>query len=98
MIQREKTKRICPVGHRYYKRSDCPVCPICEQQTKPTEGFLSTLSSPARNALLAQGIDSLIKLAAYTEKEILKLHGLGKSSIPVLKEELAKEGLAFRSY
>ena len=28
------SKRVCPNGHTYYKSSDCPVCPICENEKK----------------------------------------------------------------
>jgi len=31
-------------SHRYFKSSDCPICPICEQEPKPMSGvsFLIT--------------------------------------------------------
>lgn len=89
-------EKTCEKGHTYFKTSDCPTCPVCEKLRKPIEGFLSRLSAPAIRALESAGIDSLEKLASRTEKEILKLHGIGKSAIPVLKEALQQEGLAFR--
>lgn len=92
-----KNLRTCEKGHLYLKSSDCPVCPVCEKERKPESGFLSKLSAPARRALENAGIDSLEKLATYSEKEILKLHGMGKSSIPVLKNELNGAGMAFRN-
>lgn len=91
-----KTLKTCPKGHQFYKSSDCPTCPVCEQQNKPTSGFLATLSSPARNALLHQGIDTVEKLAAYTEKELLSLHGIGKASLPRFREALEAAGLQFK--
>jgi hypothetical protein len=39
----------------------------------------------------------LKKLATCTEKEILALHGMGKSSIPKLKAALKEKGLDFRT-
>jgi hypothetical protein len=93
----KKTKRICPNGHTYYKSSDCPVCPVCEQQKKPDEGFLSLLAAPARRAITNAGIDSLLQLSKYSEADILKLHGMGKSSIPKLNDALKKAGLSFKS-
>ncbi|MGZ7440178.1 Rpn family recombination-promoting nuclease/putative transposase [Paenibacillus sp. TH7-28] len=93
----EKKLRICDKGHRYYKSSDCPTCPICEQGLKPDTGFLSLLSNPARRALEHEGITTLQKLSAFTELEILQLHGIGPRSIPVLREALQTEGLAFKS-
>lgn len=88
--------RVCEKGHQYTKSSDCPVCPACEQERKPKTGFLSKLSSPARRALEHEGIMTLEKLSSYSEKEILKLHGIGPSSIPILKTALAEARLAFK--
>ncbi|GIO27424.1 RNA polymerase alpha subunit C-terminal domain-containing protein [Ornithinibacillus bavariensis] len=92
----EKSLRVCEKGHMYYKSSDCPSCPTCNKDDKPESGFLSKLSSPARNALVHQGIDTLQKLSKYTEKEILKLHGIGPASIPVMRTSLKEHGLSFK--
>lgn len=91
----QKNLRTCENGHNYYKSSDCPTCPICEAQRKPKTGFLSLLSAPARRALENADITSLAKLSKYTEKDILKLHGIGKTIIPKLKEALLAENLTF---
>lgn len=91
------TLRTCKNGHQYHKSSDCPTCPECERLRKPTSGFLSELSAPARRALENASITTLEQLANYTEKEILNLHGMGKSSIPKLKAALQAEGLKFKS-
>jgi hypothetical protein len=93
-LQRKKT---CENGHLFYKSSDCPTCPICAAENKPKDGFLSLLAAPARRALQNEGIDNLHKVAQRTEKEILNLHGIGKTAIPILKNALFKEGLTFRS-
>lgn len=79
----EKSLRICGKGHKYYKSSDCPSCPTCDKESKPHSGFLSKLSSPARNALIHEGIDTLQELSNYTEKEVLKIHGIGPASLPI---------------
>lgn len=92
----EKTWRTCKNGHRFYKSSDCPVCPVCEAGKKPQNGFLSLLAAPARRALENHAIQTIELLSNYSEKEIMKLHGLGKSSIPVLRAALAAKGLAFK--
>ena len=89
--------RVCSKGHKYYKSSDCPVCPVCEAERKPETGFLSTLGAPARRALENQNIKSLKQLSQYTEKQILKLHGMGKTTIPKLKDALKAEGLTFKA-
>ncbi|MDF2188821.1 RNA polymerase alpha subunit C-terminal domain-containing protein [Paraflavitalea sp. CAU 1676] len=91
-----RTLRICPKGHKYFKSSDCPTCPVCEQENKPGTGFLSLLSAPARRALQHAAINDLARLATCTEKEILALHGIGPSAMPILRKALKAEGLSFR--
>lgn len=95
MANDKGTLRTCEHGHSYYKSSDCPTCPVCEKAQKPKEGFLSLLSAPAKRALENQGITTLQKLSQYTEKEILKLHGIGPSAIPKLRQALEEEGMSF---
>ena len=92
----EKSLRICEKGHKYYKSSECRSCPTCDKENKPNSGFFSKLSSPARNALVHKGIDTLKKLSMYTEKEILKIHGIGPASLPIMKTLLEEEGLSFK--
>lgn len=65
-------------------------------QINPDSEFLALLYNPARNALLNEGIDTIQKLASYTEKEVLTLHGMGKASLPMLRKSLAAVGLNFR--
>jgi DNA-directed RNA polymerase alpha subunit len=96
MTATKKNLRTCAKGHQYYKSSDCPTCPICEAEKKPSSGFLSQLSAPARRALEGIGATTLQQLAQYTEKEILQLHGMGPASLPKLREALKQEGLSFR--
>ena len=88
--------KICDKGHKFYKSSDCPVCPICEKEYKPAARFLIGFSDPARRALENNGINTVSKLSKYSEKEILKLHGMGPSSLPKLKAALKEKGLSFR--
>lgn len=96
MTTSEKKLKICSKGHKYYKSSDCPTCPTCEQERKPADGFLSKLSAPARRALENNGITTLQKLSTFSEKEILQFHGIGPASLPKLKVALKEEGLSFR--
>lgn len=60
------------------------------------DSFLSMLSEPAKRALQNSGIDTVEKLSKFTEKEILRLHGIGKSSIPKLLDALKAKGLSFK--
>jgi len=91
------TLKTCPQGHQFYKSSDCPTCPVCEKERKPDSGFLATLSAPARRALENNGIFTIQQLAGYSEKEILKFHGMGKASLPKLRKALEKAGLTFKA-
>ena len=97
MTTSKKNLRTCSQGHQYYKSSDCPTCPICEQERKPENGFLSLLVAPARRALEREGIITVERLAKYSEDEILELHGMGPSTIPKLRSALKAKGLTFRS-
>jgi DNA-directed RNA polymerase alpha subunit len=89
--------KTCNKGHKFHKSTDCPVCPTCETEKKPKDGFLSLLSAPARRAIENNKIHSLAELSTYSEKEILNLHGFGKSSIPILKKVLSESGLSFKA-
>lgn len=96
MASQKGKPKICDKGHKFYKSSDCPVCPICEKEKEKPDNFLGELSSPARRALKHEGITTLKKLAKHTEKEILSLHGMGPASMPTLKKALALKNLKFK--
>ena len=91
-----KNARTCKHGHVYYKSSDCPTCPVCEKERKPRDGSIAALSAPARRALENAGIKTLQQLSAYSETEILKLHGMGRGSLPKLQHALQAAGLSFK--
>ena len=97
MTVSKKILKTCSNGHQFYKSSDCPTCPICEKERKLKAAFFAVLGAPARRALESINISSLKDLSKYTEKEILQLHGMGKTSIPKLKEALQSEGLSFKN-
>lgn len=92
----EKSLRVCDEGHHYYKSSDCLVCPICDNMKKTDDGWLSVFSAPARRALVNAGIKTISDLSIFTEREILKLHGMGPGSIPKLRQALRSHGLSFK--
>lgn len=96
MAATKSAPRVCKNGHQYLKSSDCPVCPICEKENKPQQGFLSLLSAPAKRALQHKGITTLQHLASHSQKEILQLHGMGPASISILKTVLKQAGLSFK--
>jgi len=97
MVAQTTTVRTCANGHSYAKTSDCPVCPFCEKEQKPATGLLSELAAPARRALANKGITTVEQLATFSQKEILQLHGIGKSSLPKLQQALAAQKLTFKT-
>ena len=96
MTTSKKNLRTCSKGHRFYKTSDCPVCPICENERRPEAGFLSLIAAPARRALESKGIKTLQQLSVFKEAEILKFHGMGPGSLPKLCSALKTIGLSFK--
>ena len=90
-----KRLKTCDRGHQFYKSSDCPTCPICAALDKPEGGFLSLMSAPARGALVHAGITTLAQLSQYGERDILKIHGVGPKSLPVLRQALGEAGMSF---
>ncbi|UOQ85364.1 hypothetical protein [Gracilibacillus salinarum] len=96
MATTERNHKTCEKGHHFYKSSDCPTCPICEAERKPTNGILSQVSAPARRALESKQIENLQQLSCFTEKEIKQLHGMGPAAIKILKAALEKENLSFK--
>jgi uncharacterized protein YdhG (YjbR/CyaY superfamily) len=55
------------------------------------------IGQPALRALTAYGVKSMKSLTDHTESEILKLHGMGPKALGILKLELSKSGLAFKT-
>lgn len=93
----QKRQKTCDNGHTFFKSSDCPTCPVCEQERKPTDNLLARLAAPARRALENAGIKTVDDLSKWSEKEIAKLHGMGPSSLPKLKKVLEEKGLTFKA-
>lgn len=56
------------------------------------------LGKPARRALEGAGYVRLEQLTDVTEAELLKLHGIGPSSIEPLRQALADKGLSFAQH
>lgn len=67
-----------------------------KQKHNPQESDLpAKLSSPARRALLQAGYERLEQLTALSERELLKLHGMGPKALDQLRHALAARGLSF---
>ena len=53
------------------------------------------LAKPAQCALANARINSLEDLSKLSEKEFMKLHGIGKNALQKLKEQMKENGLSF---
>lgn len=69
--------------------------PQKEPRSRPESDFPEKMSNPARQALAAAGYWKLEQLAALSEAELLRLHGLGPKTIVQLRQALAEKGLSF---
>lgn len=90
---------ICSRGHRFFKSSDCPVCPQCWSgyyRKRHQNDFPEELGAPALRALLGAKITMLAHLAKFTEADILALHGMGTKGVQRLKAAMRARKLAFR--
>jgi hypothetical protein len=55
----------------------------------------TNIGKPAGQALAVAGYNRLEQLAQVSEKEILKLHGVGPKAVGLLRQALAAKGLSF---
>jgi len=66
------------------------------QQRDPSpRGFPAGLAAPARRALAAAGYTRLEQLAAVSEEELSRLHGMGPRAVALLRDALRAHGLSF---
>jgi hypothetical protein len=54
-------------------------------------------SKPAERALVGAGYTKLEQLTKISEKDLLKLHGMGPKASGILKEALAAKELSFKT-
>lgn len=87
-------RKTCANGHLFDKTSDCPACPTCERE-RMAASPLPAIGAPATRALQAAGVDRLADLAAWSERDLLALHGMGPKAVDLLREHLAAGGLTF---
>jgi len=57
--------------------------------------FPRQIGRPATQALQAAGYSRLEQLAKLTEKELLKLHGVGPKAVRIHRETLEAKGMSF---
>jgi hypothetical protein len=64
---------------------------------RPVGDLPNEIGKTAARELSLNGITSLESVSAYTEKELLAIHGVGPKALRILGEALAKEGRAFKN-
>lgn len=60
------------------------------------DGLPAGIGRPATRALALAGYTRLEQLTQVTERDLLKLHGVGPKAVRILRERLGEQGLAFR--
>ncbi len=65
------------------------------QHNQQENDFPPKLSQPARRALAGAGYSRLEQLAAVSEEEIKRLHGIGPNALDQLRHALEEKGLSF---
>lgn len=63
---------------------------------KELQDKIPKTSAPAMRALLNVNIKTLKDLSKWSEKDILKLHGIGPKSIPIWRKALKQKGMTFK--
>lgn len=79
------------------KEARCDPKAVAEFDYSALDPVFAELSRPAQRALLTNGIRTPKELARNTLDEVLKFHGIGASSVPILKRALRANGLKFRA-
>ena len=97
-----RTDGLTSDGHRR-RRDDRPRTPRTAPMPPRTDAthpnraaFPAGLSGPALRALAVAGVRSLDDLAAWSESELLALHGMGAKGVRTLGDALRASGRAFR--
>jgi DNA-directed RNA polymerase alpha subunit len=55
------------------------------------------LSAPARRALINAKLTKIEHLKKLTEKQLMSLHGIGPSSLPIIKKVMKKYKVSFKA-
>jgi hypothetical protein len=67
------------------------------EATHPNAAAFPPIGGPALRALAHAGVRSLAELAAWRERDLLALHGMGPKGVRLIKTALAAEGRALRA-
>ncbi len=89
---------ICSRGHKFYKSSNCPVCPKCwpGYRKKLQSDFPKNLGGPALTALKNNKIKKLSDLNKYDEKQISGFHGIGPKALSIIKVAMKSKKIFLR--
>ncbi|MFD2611458.1 DNA-binding protein [Paenibacillus gansuensis] len=69
--------------------------PTNNSNAGPLSELPANLSKPATRALTQAGYIKLEQFTRLTEKDVLKLHGVGPKTLEPLRRALAEKGLSF---
>ena len=62
---------------------------------RPVGDLPNAIGKTAARELALHGIDSLARVAAHSQAELLAIHGVGPKAIAILGEALAARGMRF---
>ena len=68
-----------------------------KDEYQPGTDFPRGIGRPAAQALQVAGYSRLAQLTKITEKELLKMHGVGPKAVRILRETLEAQGMSFAS-
>lgn len=68
---------------------------MAAQEPVPETEFPRSIGKVATRELAANGYTRFAQLATTTPAELLRIHGIGKKSVSILREELANRGMSF---
>ena len=68
---------------------------MADKQPEHRHDLPHGIGRPATNSLLLAGFTHLENLTTVSEKELLKLHGVGPKAVRILHEALHEQGLSF---
>ncbi|MCU0466779.1 MAG: DNA-binding protein [Anaerolineae bacterium] len=63
----------------------------------PQTPWPKSIGRPATNALTEAGYTHLEQLTQISEKDLLKLHGVGPRAVGILRQLLVERGLSFKA-
>jgi predicted flap endonuclease-1-like 5' DNA nuclease len=63
---------------------------------RPVGDLPNKIGKTAARELSQNGIDSLVKVAEHSKKDLLAIHGVGPKAIAILEEALAEKGLDYK--